>query len=214
MRRCRSEAASQPAFSPRAGRCLPKTSREGGSLGGAAEDFPSRVPHGMDAPPRRHVAPHVRVVAIASAGAQSHWREAEPISRPLRLLRAMGASWADAPVLGWSWGWSLVGDGDKSRVLASAWFLSLESQCFFPWVMVAPRPTLISPFKVCRVEQPGGVPREVIASTAKAQDKCLLPFYSHFSQEKALEQPLIDPEVGTPSPRKMFEPSKPGALPA
>lgn len=92
MRRCLSEAASQPAFCPQAGRRLPKTSREGGSLSGAAEDFPSRVPHGMDAPPRRHVPPHMRVVAIASAGAQAHWREAEPISRPLRLLRSMGGS--------------------------------------------------------------------------------------------------------------------------
>ena len=47
-----------------------------------------RVPYGVDAPPaRRHVHPHVRLVAMASAGAQAHWREAEPISRTVTLLR-------------------------------------------------------------------------------------------------------------------------------
>lgn len=49
--------------------------------------------------------------------------------------------------------------------LASAWFPSWESQCFFSCVLVAPRPTLFSLIKVCGVGQPGGLPREVIAST-------------------------------------------------
>lgn len=48
-----------------------------------------RVPYGVEAPPAgRHVRLHVRLVAMASAGAQAHWREAEPISRPVTLLRA------------------------------------------------------------------------------------------------------------------------------
>ena len=47
-----------------------------------------RIPYGVDAPPaRRHVRPHVRLVAMASAGAQAHWREAETISRPVTQLR-------------------------------------------------------------------------------------------------------------------------------
>lgn len=107
-----------------------------------------RIPYGVDAPPaRRHVRPHVRLVAMASAGAQAHWREAEPISRPVTLLRTrvvpelpplrwevpalrMAPGWCRGPASGLVWPRPGFPHGNLSASFPASW--SHPALLFFP----------------------------------------------------------------------------------
>lgn len=106
--------------------CLPSTpARPQAGL----ESLLRVLPNGRPSP-LRHVPPHLRLVAIASAG-WAHWHPQEPISRPWRASQ-------DGP-------WAVTRCSAEDEGGPWPRFFALASQCFLPWDLFVSYPTLFSP---------------------------------------------------------------------